>query len=118
MGKGVISFVFVFIVLAVIASFIFAFSIPFLIGVNTSMFNAGSASLDIAVVDDIQNAEVRNAINATITSAQESTQEQIETMSFFYRYSWVFIIIIIALVMYLLTRESVETDRRRGLGIQ
>ena len=115
--KGVVAFFFIFVFLAILLSVLFAFAIPILIDFNTHLFTAGEIALDDATVwsERINDATVKAQIQATLASSKASLPDQIDTLGFFYQYSWIVIIIAILFVVFMQTRVTVETSMGGGI---
>jgi len=112
--KGVAGIFLVFITFSIMLVFLFAVAIPFLMDMNVQFYGAGqdimTQSNIQATIDKIFDAGTRAAIQGTFTSAQESTSTQIQILGFFFQYSWLWIILIITLVLFMITRKTVETQ--------
>lgn len=109
---GYIFFMFTAIIIVMIA----AVMAPFGVKVNTAFYEAGekvlaSAQSDIA---DIDNPEVRNQINSTVTEAQESSQQNIAVNANIFQYSWIGVVLITAIGFFFIFR-SVANFNRGGI---
>jgi len=103
--KGSIGLVLVFIMLSFFLLFLFAIAIPMLMEVNDSFYSAAGDIL--SSIDTSQYpAEAQTAIDNAYNSIPQSQQ----ILSFFFQYSWLFIILVLGLVIYLFSRTIIETD--------
>lgn len=77
---------------------------------NTEMYTAGEDILLRAneSMNDIDNAEVRAALQNVTSVAQSTAQDNIEMNANFFRYSWIFVIALAALITFVYTRRVVE----------
>ena len=109
--KGVLGFFIAFIFAAVLLVFLFSFAIPFMTSFTVDLYVAGDSIIANAEskIDNITNVTIRNAIRDNLQNMQAATQENINYMSFFYQYSWVFIVIIITFMFFMIARSTVET---------
>jgi predicted PurR-regulated permease PerM len=109
--KGTIALYFVFIVLSIVIVIITALVAPMGILINTEFYKAGEQILNNSQdsLNGIQDDEIRNAINGTINAAKDNTINNIEVSGALYQYSWVLLIIITALVLFLFTRRLTES---------
>ena len=112
-NQAVLSFFLMFIFLAAIGVFLFSIGIPFTIDFSTELINAGDdiISNTINKVNDIDNPEIRERLTATLNNAQEAKSTNIEILSFFYQYAWVWIILLITFVIFIGVRKIVETNQ-------
>ena len=108
--KGQITFYLYFIIFAFVMIVLAALLAPMGVLFTTEMIGAGERILNNtqADLDDIQDTDIRESLNNTIISAMDTAQDNIEVNSSFFQYSWVFIIILSALGVFLLTRRIVE----------
>lgn len=110
MKRGVVGLFLVFVFMACLLVFLFGVATPVLMNWNVEMYSAGERILEHANIDEIQNETVRAAIQGSFDSALGATDENIEIMSYFYQYSWLIILIVLMLVVFLRSRSLVETD--------
>lgn len=62
-------------------------------------------------LDNIQDSNIRNSINTTITQSKNNTDESITIYGALYRYAPIIAVIIVILIAFLLARRSVETGQ-------
>lgn len=101
-----ILFIFMAIIIIVVASVVAPMGVLF----NTEMVKAGEQILLQAndSMTDIQNTTVRNAIQSSTASALSAGQNNIEVNNAMFQYSWVVVLGIGALVVFLYSRRLVE----------
>lgn len=114
--NAVLGFFLAFIFSAVMLVFLFSFAIPFLTSFTVDLYVAGDSVIANAEeeLDNIQNVTIRNQIKGNLQNMQAATQENIDYLSFFYQYGWVFVILIITFTFFMLARSIVET---KGYGV-
>ena len=110
--EGNISFFFAFVFIGIILLFLFAVANPLLINISSSFYQAGEDILEESggVIDTISDASVRAELNGMVDAAQESTTDNIEVLTFFYQYGWIFVIVITCFVIFVIARKQVEVD--------
>jgi len=98
----------------VLLTILFAFGIPLLININTELYKAGENLIGdtLSELENIQNSTIKQELSEALTNAKTSTLHNISVLSWFYQYSWVFIIIIVAMVIFMLARSTVEVQIR------
>ena len=108
-NKGIIGMFLIFVFLSVILIFLFGFGIPMLIEFNTNMYNAG---VDVINSTDISNLpqDAQDVIN----SAKDSVPQQINILSFFWKYSWVIVMLIVIFILFMKSRKEIEFEIRWG----
>lgn len=116
--KGQVVIYFVFIVVSIVFVMISAFFAPLGVLFNTKMYLAGQDIINQAndSINEIQNETVRNQIQGILQGGLDSTQNNISVNNALYQYGWIFMLIIVALVLFLFTRALVEVGSGgRGL---
>ncbi len=115
--NAVLGFFLAFILSATMLVFLFACAIPFLINFTTDIYSANDEIIDDAQsnIDSISNETIRTRIQVNLENMQLATEENINYLSFFYQYSWVFIILITAFTVFMLARQVVES--KSGMGV-
>lgn len=100
-----------FFIVAVLIIIIAAVLVPFGVSFSTRMYEAGEdIYLDLNESVDIQDAEVRASVTDGIESGLDALETNIDVSQDIFRYSWVIVIILTALVMFIFTRRIVETQ--------
>ena len=114
--KGQVTLYIFMIIIAFVIITIAAVLAPMGVLFNTEMLSAGQDILYMAndSISDIQNTEIRDTIQDSIGSATESATYNIEVNNAFFKYSWVLIIGLTALVIFLFSRMRVETGGGGG----
>jgi len=108
--KGSVSFFIVFVYLALILLLLFAVVIPFLVTIDIEFYEAGEDILRRGkeATAQIEDVNVRAQFDASLDAQTDSVITQVEILGFFFQYGWVLIILIITLVLFLATRQTVE----------
>lgn len=104
-----ITFMFVAIIIVMIAS-VFA---PMGVLFNTEMYIAGEDIIEQAneSISTITDDTVRNSYYDMISSSRNAVDNNVEINSDIFQYSWVFIIILSMIVVFLYTRRLSEINR-------
>lgn len=112
--KGSVSFFIVFVYLALILLLLFAVVIPFLVTIDIEFYEAGEDILRRGkeATAQIEDVNVRAQFDASLDAQTDSVITQVEILGFFFQYGWVLIILIITLVLFLATRQTVEIGVR------
>ena len=103
--KGILGFFLVFIILALVCIFLFGLIIPISIKLDSEIYNAAG---DILGMVNTTNENITEAVEA----ARASISEQIEIKAAFFKYSWLIVILIISLVLFMKARTTVESEIR------
>ena len=108
--RGVISFVLVWMIFIVSLLFLFTFVIPFLISFNTRMYSTSQVMFNDAnkAAYDINDSTVRGEMVSIIASSKATITDQTANLNNYFQYSWILFLIIITLIVFLITRQSVE----------
>jgi len=109
--RGSFSYFMVFVLLAVMLVFLFAFGIPMLTQINSEFYKAGEPMLDTAYANalEVKDADVQAAMLSNIDGQRNSIPDQIEVLSIFFQYGWLIIIIVIVMVLFMSSRRSIES---------
>lgn len=85
---------------------------------STKMLTAGESILSDAQGDlsQIQDGEVRETLNASLSAAIQSNVDNIEVHADIFRYSWIIMLILSAIVAFLYTRQLVEYNGGGFIG--
>ena len=106
--KGVVGMFIVFVIFAFLLILLFGLAIPFLIQVNSGLYEGGQL-----VLQQINKSQLPTDVADSITSAENSIPEQVNILSFFLKYSWFVILLVLLLIIYLRSRTLVETEAYR-----
>ncbi len=114
--KSQVSIYVAFIFTAIIIIVITAVLAPMGVLFNAEMYVAGEELMlqGNETIAKIQNDEVRNSILAIMDSAFAAQENNIAINADMFRYSWIFILGLTALVVFLFTRRLVETSGGSG----
>ena len=114
--KAQVSIYVVFIFTAIIIIVITAVLAPMGVLFNSEMYVAGEDLMlkGNETIAQIQDTDVRNAILGSINKAFLAQQNNIEINADLFRYSWIFILGLTALVVFLFTRRLIETSGGGG----
>lgn len=99
-----------FLVTAIVIIMITAFAAPLGVLFNVEMYKAGEMILSQAneSIEGISNATVRDSIRAGINSGFAAEDNNIEVNNNLFRYSWILIVGLTAVMIFLFTRRMVE----------
>lgn len=113
-NRGSVSIFTVFIILAITIVLLSALVMPLVINFNTKIYQAAEPTLlnARATASTFQDANVSNAVLGSITSAQDSISTNIEIHSLFFTHSWFILIVMIALALWIYSRQQVELEAR------
>jgi predicted PurR-regulated permease PerM len=100
--KGVMAYIFVFIVAFVLTVMTFMLFIPLSTNMIHQFANAGEQI--ISQVNDTENPELKQNLNDAIQGLRNSEQ----ILAFFVKYSWIFIIIVVVFTLFMFARSQVE----------
>jgi hypothetical protein len=83
---------------------------------NTEMYRAGEDIMRQAndSIQNISDATVKNELNEMIDSSFDAVENNITVNNSIFKYGWVFMVVLIALMLFLLSRSIVETQSGRG----
>ena len=113
-GKnGQVTFYIIFIFMAFILITIGALVGPVGAAFSTEMYLAGETIL-LNTEDDInsiQDPVIRASVQEVLTDAKNSAANNIEVSLNLFQYSWIFILLMTLIVIFVLTRMSVETGQ-------
>jgi hypothetical protein len=111
--RGVITMYIVFFIVAVVIILFTAVLAPFGVMFNAKMYQAGEDILMRAneSIANISDTTVRNQIMASIGSSFAATENNIEVNNAMFKYSWLFVVVLAAIVIFLYSRSLVEYNR-------
>jgi len=113
-NNAALAYFMVFVFAAFTLITLFALFSPMMIDMNTAFYEAGENILDGAVdkIQNIQDEDVKTAINESVENAKDSTADQIAILAGFFQYAWIFIIIVVVFVIFIVARSNVEVGIR------
>ena len=90
--------------------FAFALISPMLITYTTKVFASAEPILNDAntITNDITDPAVANSIRSSLQASKDTTTMQIEVLSFFYQFAWLFVVGLVSLILLLMSRFLVE----------
>ena len=113
--KGQAALYIVFIISSLFIILVAAFFAPMAIRFNTEMYKAGEKIMIDAneSIQEIKNDTIREKYTGIIDQAVATTDTNITINSNLFRYGWILIIGLAALVVFLWTRSLVEVNTGR-----
>lgn len=111
-SKGSITYFVMFIVIAISLIFMAAVVIPFSQKFNVKIYEQAEKMYDdnIGDLDKINDANVRERLTNSMTAARDTIPTQILALDALFTYSWILIMILTVLVLFVLIRRDVERD--------
>lgn len=111
--KGNVSLYLVFIITALVIILIAAVLAPMGVLVNVKLYAAGEQILLDAneSIASIQDTDVRSAVYSDVGAALDSAENNIEVNANIFQYSWVFVLLLTGLVLFIFTRSLTEINR-------
>lgn len=108
--KAVVSLYFAFLISAIIIILFAAIFAPMGVLFNTEMYKAGENILKQAnnSIAGINDTAVRLSVQEAVDSGLLATEDNIKTNAALFQYSWLLVIGLTALIMFLITRRIVE----------
>jgi len=108
--KGQTAIYFAWIVVAFTILLIGAFAAPLGTRFSTAVYLAGEDILNDTMpeIESIQDDDIRQSINNSINRAKDNTETNIDVSSDLFQYSWVMILIVTIVGLFLFTRKLVE----------
>lgn len=106
-----------FFILSVIIIVITALLAPVGIRFSSEMYAAGEQVLADAqpTLDAINDTTIRNQVNATVASAKSAYSTNVSVSGALYNYSWIFLVIIAFLVVFIATRQLIQVGGAGGV---
>lgn len=114
--KGVITMYLTFFIVAILIIVITAVFAPVGTLFNTKMYLAGQDILEQTndSIQGITDANVRASVEGVVQSAIDSSENNIEVNANLFQYSWIFVIVIAAIVIFLYSRRLIEVGGTGG----
>ena len=115
--KANVTLYIVFIIFAILIVVIAGVFAPMGVLFNSEMYQAGEDILRRAndSIQGIGDSTVRARVTATLDSAFIASENNIDVNAGIFQYSWIFIIVLTALVIFIYTRSL--SERRIGGGL-
>lgn len=110
MKKANITLYFTFIILAGVLIIITGVLAPAGSLFSTHLYAAGEDILQATndSIANINDADVRDKIYSLVAEANAAQENNIEVSTSLYKYSWLFVLILVAIVAFVLSRRNVE----------
>ena len=114
--KGNVMLYISFFIVSIIIIVISAVIIPMGVEFTTKMYETGEEIFLDAndTLADISDTDVRDSIYSAISQAKDTTTDNIEVSSNIYQYSWLVLLIISGLVVFIASRRMVEVGAGGG----
>lgn len=109
--RGVVTLFIVFIMVAIIIILIGAVVAPLGAEFSTAMFTAGQGILNDTRadgIDAIADASIQTELNDSFNSAISSATDNIEFSTAIFKYSWLIILVLAGIIIFLFARRIVE----------
>lgn len=105
-----------FFIVAILIITLAAVIAPMGVRFNTVMYEAGEQLLidSNATLAQINNTEVRTELYASIDQALDSAQTNIDINTDIFQYSWIVVLILVFLIIFIFTRRTVEVQGGAG----
>jgi len=115
--KAQVAMYLAFIIVATVVILITAFAAPMGARISTKFYEAGENILLATQADlnDINDSTVRDRINASLVNAMAAQENNIDITTALYQYSWIFVVALAAVMVFLMSRAIVEF-RTGGYG--
>lgn len=116
--RGNLTLFFVFVIVGLIVLLIASIFAPLGAQISAQFYAAGEDILNATAngaVADIDNANIRDQINATLQSGMDTTQENVELYTAIYKYGGWIAIFLIAIIIFLFSRRLVEFGYGGGI---
>ena len=114
--RGAITLYIVWIITAIIIITITAVAAPMGVQFNAEMYAAGEQILADAndSISKINNTAVKTELYAAVDDALDSTQDTIEINANLFKYAWIVVIFLSAIIVFLYTRTLTEYQNFGG----
>jgi hypothetical protein len=108
--KGFIGVYIIFMVFSLLILIIAAVLVPLSIRMNTEFTAAGARIINSSIdkIDAIDDANIRTELRGAMTDAISASAQNIEIQAAIFQYSWIIIVVIMGLFLFLYTRQLVE----------
>lgn len=116
--RGQVTLYIMFIIAAIVIVLIAAVFAPMGVLFNAEMYKAGE---DIMLrannsISGIKDDAVRERVQAVIAEGLSDQEQNIEINSDIFQYSWIVVLVLAGLILFLYTRQMVEFSRFGGGG--
>lgn len=110
--NGNISFAFILIIIGVVVTFMFIVIAPAMQSYLTKVYAAGEPLIEDANsnAQTFGDSNVKNLMTGTLQDQKDSVSLQIEVLGLFYKFGWLFVLVISAILLLLFSRFLVERN--------
>lgn len=111
--RGVVTLYITFFMVAVVVIIIAGVLAPIGVDINTRFINAGEDILDNAneSIASIQDDAIRSEVGSVVDSAKASASNNISVNANLFKYSWVFVVLLAGIIVFIRTRALTELTR-------
>ena len=116
--KGSLSLYFAFILFFLFVIFLGAILAPMISNMTVKMYSSGQMIMNDANYSaaQIQDANMRAQIQGLYQGVKDSTVTNVDILSKVSQYAWVLVVLGGGLIIFILTRKSVEYERGQGMA--
>lgn len=109
--RGSFAYFIAFVFLALTLVFLFGVGIPLLVNINTEFYAAGEDIINMSAntTSQIQDANARAVFENAQNSMMTSIEDQTDILSTFFQFGWLIIIVVIVLILFMASRQQIET---------
>lgn len=106
------SLYFTFLIAAIVIVVLTALIAPFGVKFGTEMYSIGEGLILEAndTLNNIDNATVRNSLRSSMEGGLDAAEDNINVNTSVFRYSWLIMLVLIALIIFIYTRKMVEVQ--------
>jgi len=117
--KANITLYLTFIIFAIIIIVVTAVVAPFGVRLNAEAYAMGEKILISTneSIQNINNSDVRLSIQRNINNSLDSIETNLEVNNSLFQYSWLIVIILVGIMLFIFTRSLVELNRFGGGGL-
>ena len=114
--KGQVMLYIYFIFVAIVITAIAAVIVPMGVVFNQNIYTAGNSLLTSVYpqVSQIQDTEVKSQLNQSFVNAMAATADNISIGTSIFQYSWLIVILLTGLIVFIYTRQLVEVNKTQG----
>ena len=113
--RGVLSYIFAFILVSTILISLFFIVNPTLLNFLSFASQAGSEIINSTNLSGIQNPTVKAALNESLTTAEQGIPHSANIISTSIKYAWLIFLLVMFALFFVLTRELSEMGYQRGV---
>ncbi len=111
-GRGSVSLFMAFVSLSIFLLFLFALLLPFTQLINISFMAQGQSLIADAEqsFSTIEDAGIKAQLQDVVQASQESFATSFDVVGFFFSFGWIILILVVVLVLFMWSRQLVETQ--------